>query len=69
MEKSAVNEDTMHGYSAWVNLLQEAGIAHAPYQMDGRYPTGEMAALVGAASRLTGTPPHKLMEQYGSCST
>ncbi|GAA4431583.1 hypothetical protein GCM10023188_19270 [Pontibacter saemangeumensis] len=80
MEKSTVSEDTMHGsmfvllkrfiegghgYSTWVNLLQEAGIKHAPYQMDGRYPTGEMAAIVGAASRLTGTPPHKLMEQYG----
>jgi hypothetical protein len=80
MEKSAVNEDTMHGsmfvllkrfiesvhdYSTWVNLLQEAGIAHAPYQMDGRYPTGEMVAIVDAASSLTGTPSHKLMEQYG----
>jgi hypothetical protein len=80
MEKDTANEDRMHGsmfvllkrfiesrhdYSTWVNLLKEAGIAHAPYQMDAMYPTTEMSAIVSAASSLTGIPSHRLMEQYG----
>lgn len=55
----------LYDYSTWVKLLKEAGIAHAPYQMDGVYPTREIFAIVGKASELTGIPPHKLMERYG----
>ncbi len=54
-----------HDYSTWVNLPQEAGIAHAPYQMDEVRLTGEMTAIMSAASRLTGIPSRQLMEKYG----
>ncbi|MFD3003916.1 heme NO-binding domain-containing protein [Pontibacter toksunensis] len=57
--------ESLYGYSTWVNLLESAGIRHAPYQMDGTYPTSEIAAIVGKASELMGVPPHQLMEKYG----
>ncbi|WP_162056232.1 heme NO-binding domain-containing protein [Pontibacter pamirensis] len=57
--------ESLYGYSTWVNLLEAAGIKHAPYQMDETYPTGEIAAIVGKASELMRVPPHQLMEQYG----
>ncbi|WP_162055934.1 heme NO-binding domain-containing protein [Pontibacter pamirensis] len=80
MEDKITHEDRMHGsifvllkrfvesqygYSSWVNLLEAAGIRHAPYQMDETYPTSEIASIVGKASQLMGVPPHQLMEKYG----
>ncbi|MFD3002827.1 heme NO-binding domain-containing protein [Pontibacter toksunensis] len=80
MEKATITEDRMqgsifvllrrfveslYGYSTWVNLREAAGIEHAPYQMDETYPTSEIAAIIGKASKLVGVPPHQLMEQFG----
>ncbi|MCC9138044.1 heme NO-binding domain-containing protein [Pontibacter silvestris] len=81
MEKHPPTEDSMHGsifvllkrfvenlydYSTWVRLLEDAGIRHAPYQMDGMYPTSEIFTIVHKASALTGVPPQSLMEEYGA---
>jgi hypothetical protein len=80
MEENTGKEDQMHGsmfvllkrfveglydYSTWVKVLEAAGIGHGPYQMDGVYPTRELFGIIRAASALSGTPPHQLMEKYG----
>lgn len=46
--------ESLYGYSTWVNLLESAGIEHAPYQMDETYPTSGIAAVIGKASELMG---------------
>lgn len=75
-----MNKDRMHGTifvllnryvqrlydeSTWVNLLEAAGIAHEPYQMQELYPTSEFFSLMEQASERVGTPLHHLMEQFG----
>ena len=80
MNNDTNKEDSMHGsmfvllkrfversynYSTWVNLLQEAGLAGALYQMDEMYPTRELFAIVNKASETTGVPVNDLLEQFG----
>ncbi|SFU99780.1 Haem-NO-binding [Pontibacter akesuensis] len=60
--------ESSSGYSAWINLLESAGLPHrasAPYRMDEVYPIGELFALISAAARAEGTPEADFQERFG----
>ncbi|HYI09245.1 MAG TPA: heme NO-binding domain-containing protein [Thermoanaerobaculia bacterium] len=58
--------ETRLGVEAWPNLKREAGIdrpdGYEPFEI---YPDEEVGALVGTASRITGTPATALLEDFG----
>jgi hypothetical protein len=57
---------TKLGTEAWMTLRREAGITrNEPYDPFQSYPDEEVGALVGTASRITGTPAQALLEDFG----
>lgn len=57
---------TKLGTEAWIALKREAGVTRAePYDPFQTYPDEEVGALVGTASRITGTPAQALLEDFG----
>ena len=80
MEEAIVQEDKMHGsmfvlfkryvehafdYSTWAKLQEKANLAASSYQLQERYPTRELRALVQGMAQMTNTSPSKIWEQYG----
>ncbi|HEX6641758.1 MAG TPA: heme NO-binding domain-containing protein [Thermoanaerobaculia bacterium] len=58
--------ETKLGPAAWSTLMREAGITREePYDPFLTYPDEEVGALVGTASRITGTPAQALLEDFG----
>ena len=57
---------TKLGTEAWITLKREAGVTRTePYDPFQTYPDEEVGALVGTASRITGTPAQALLEDFG----
>jgi predicted hydrocarbon binding protein len=54
-----------YGYAAWYSLLEAAGIGPREYANLLHYPDEEVAALVKAASELTGAPVSEVVERFG----
>ncbi|MBC8038477.1 MAG: heme NO-binding domain-containing protein [Rhizobiales bacterium] len=57
--------ETKHGANAWKAVLQEAGFENKVYLSNTVYADEEAIAIVTAASRLTGTPPEDILENFG----
>src|SRR5690349_15983817 len=53
------------GDQAWSTLLTSAGLEGSAYLASRSYPDEQVTALVGAASRISGTPPGQLLEAFG----
>lgn len=53
------------GPSAWLKLLSEAGLPNKIYLASTPYPDEEVAALVEAASRLTGKSVDQTLRAFG----
>lgn len=49
----------------WTQVLQEAGLPERTYVVDQTYPDAEVAAIVRAAARLSGTDVQTVLEQFG----
>jgi len=59
--------ETKLGVEAWTTLKREAGVTREqPYEPFEIYPDEEVGALVGTASRITGTPAQALLEDFGA---
>ena len=54
-----------HGKETWRALLKEAGLGAKIYMPIAEYPDVEAVAIVGAASRATGTPAGEILEDFG----
>lgn len=54
-----------HGADAWFTVLKEAGHEGAMFLPTNIYPDEQMRDLVGAASRVTKTPPDAVLEDFG----
>jgi len=55
-----------HGDDAWKVLLQTAGLPSTTLYLPIReYPDADAAAIVGAASQVTGVPAGDIMEDFG----
>lgn len=54
-----------HGDGAWRMILRGAGLPAAMYLPVVAYPDEQAAAIVGAASKVTGTPAQDIMEDFG----
>ncbi len=57
--------DTRLGGDTWKSVLKEAGLGVKVYMPTQVYPDTEVAAIVGAASRLSGLPAVAVLEQFG----
>lgn len=57
------------GSDAWNTLRTNAGLARKMYVPVQEYPDSEIAALVGAASKLTGRPAFDLVQDFGEFIT
>jgi Haem-NO-binding len=55
-----------HGLPAWREVQRRAGLPPKVYIPAATYPDGDVVALVGAASALTGTPVPDLLEAFGA---
>jgi len=54
------------GSPAWNSLLDAANLTNKLYLPTAHYPDAEAAALVGAASRITGKDSEVLLEDFGA---
>jgi predicted hydrocarbon binding protein len=61
--------DSKLGPDAWGKLVKEAGTARKLYMPIQEYPDQEAAALVGAASKITGKPAAEILEDFGQFIT
>ena len=57
--------NTTFGEKTWEALLAEAGLAGSMYLASRSYPDEQVGAIVGAASRVSGTPAEQLLEGFG----
>ncbi|MEX2584643.1 MAG: heme NO-binding domain-containing protein [Gemmatimonadota bacterium] len=57
--------DTRLGSDAWNQLLTQAQLGNRMYLPIQEYPDGDMVALVGAASEVTGLPKEAILEDFG----
>jgi predicted hydrocarbon binding protein len=55
-----------HGASTWSEILNRAGLRNKIYLTSATYPDSEVVAIVTAASKLSGTPPAELLENFGA---
>lgn len=55
-----------HGAATWRQLLETAGVGSRTYLASKTYPDEEVVAIVGAASKLTGTPAEAILEDFGA---
>ncbi len=57
--------ETAHGADAWKAVLKEAGLGSKVYLSNTTNADEEAAAIVGAASKLTGMPADDILESFG----
>lgn len=57
--------ESKFGPEGWSSLKREANVEREAYDVFETYPDGEVMALVGAATRVTGTPAPALLEDFG----
>lgn len=54
-----------HTHAGWKAVTEKAGVAHKVFLAAGQYPDSEIAALVAAASEITGQQPAQIVEAFG----
>ena len=57
--------ETRQGVSTWSRLAKRAGLANARYLANETYPDGDVAAIVEAASKMSGIESQALLEDFG----
>lgn len=57
--------EARHGAPAWPRLLERAGLPDARYLANETYPDRDAAAIVEAASTMTGVEAQSILEDFG----